>query len=439
MIQAMRQLPPRASYQPKDILVVFGELFSRGYANGVVEQAKAQGLEVIYSTVGRREGGGELRPLNPAELAELPKPLINVPLEAGFDLETSSQGLTPVDQLKGIRMDQWAEARLDWEQIHQSAAQGKERFRRHLNLYLKELEQMIPVGRNVIFLHTMAGGVPRAKIYMPTMNKIFKGRGERYESSLRFTESDMGRFALMNFDEVTADTFAALIEMSEPLRRRLQSLGGRVSYQAYGYHGCEVLVGDHYRWQTYTCYFQAWAKLRLERWAREAHAQGIRAAVYNCPEILTNSSSIFQGVEVSLYPLLGALAKEGATHPSTQSTIQQCQALLKDGQSLDEMLKFTANYLNSPLMQKVSDFAHWPQHNSPEQMELMLSSSDTLIDMHRDPKKLITALLSEEVFKASGALMFHDSWSMTEPVWWLGHDIIARQLAGELAGTRDQR
>ena len=57
------------------------------------------------------------------------------------------------------------------------------------------------------------------------------------------------------------------------------------------------------------------AKMRLERIAQAAWDKGIKATVYNCPEIRTNSTDVFAGVELPLIALLRALKKEngGAT------------------------------------------------------------------------------------------------------------------------------
>lgn len=44
---ALRQKPEKAPYQAGDVLVLFGELFSRGYANGLVEEAERLGMKII--------------------------------------------------------------------------------------------------------------------------------------------------------------------------------------------------------------------------------------------------------------------------------------------------------------------------------------------------------------------------------------------------------
>jgi hypothetical protein len=423
--------PARGGWKKGDVLVVFGELFSRGYANGLVDEATAAGLTVVRSTVGRRSPDNALRPLNDEEAAAQQKPFINVPLEAGFDLEVASGGRSPVDQLQGLKMGEWDRAKLDWGQVEEARALGVARFERAVDEYMRELAPLIPRGASVLFAHTMAGGVPRAKIIMPTMNRIFKGIGDRHESSERFAQSEMGRFAEMNFEEVTAHTFARLVSASKGIRERVEADGGHAAYLAYGYHGTEVLVQGRYQWQTYTPYFQAEAKMRLERHAQKAVADGRKACVFNCPEILTNSSSIFLGVEVSLYPLLGALRKEAGHSPRARDILARCAALLRDGVGIDDLLAETDAYMTSPLMREFNVFADWPKHNRKDEMEYMLATSEKLIGMHRDERQLITYVLSEEVFKACGKIMFRESWGPRAPVLWLGHDCLAQAIGNQ--------
>lgn len=294
---------------------------------------------------------------------------------------------------------------------------------------MAELEPHIPAGANVTFVHTMAGGVPRAKIIMPLMNRVFKGQGERHMESAALWNSEIGKFAAMSFNEVTADTFKHLLDSSLALRERIEKAGGRVSLVAYGYHGTEVLIHGKYQWQSYTPYIQGWAKMRLESHAREAFKKGVRCTVYNCPEILTNSSSIFQGVEIPLYPFIDALRREGKAVAAITDVIKRIEGLLKPEFSIDEMLKFTDEAIASRPYQSHCVFGSWPSHNSKDQMEAMLSASDHLIGMHKDEKDLTTSVLSEEVFRATGHVMFHDSFAPQAPVLWLGHEILAKALA----------
>ena len=59
----MRTLPGPAGYGKGDVFVLFGELFGRGYANGLVDEARKSGMTIIGITMGRRETDGSLRPL----------------------------------------------------------------------------------------------------------------------------------------------------------------------------------------------------------------------------------------------------------------------------------------------------------------------------------------------------------------------------------------
>lgn len=422
----LKAKPELAPYKKGDVLVLFGELFTRGYANGLVEEAERRGMTIVRATVGRREKDGSLRPLNEEETANIPQPFINIPLEAGFDMEPDSKGITPCDQLKDIKLQEWDTSKLDWKSIDESEASGIKRFKTYTEKFMVELEKHIPAGANVVFAHLMAGGVPRTKIIMPLLNRAFKGMGDRHIPTKALLDSEIGQFCLRNFKEVTAETFRHLIEISAPLRKKLESQGSNVAYTAYGYHGTEVLIGNDYKWQTYTCYFQGWAKMDLENIAKEYTAKGVKCAVYNCPEILTNSSSVFQGVEVSLYPLLSAIQKECKGNPHADAILADCKSLLKDEVTFEEIKLFTDKYLTNPLTLEFTNFEQWPQHTRQDQMEYMLTSSDHLFEMHKDQKNLITAVLSEVVFKSCGYVMLHSSYKSSAPVAWIGHDLVAR-------------
>nr|BFD63387.1 hypothetical protein BdHM001_20680 [Bdellovibrio sp. HM001] len=422
----LHEKPALSPYKKGDVLVLFGELFTRGYANGLVEEAERRGMTIVRATVGRREKDGSLRPLTAEESENIPAPFINVPLEAGFDLEPDSKGVTPCAQLEGVKMSEWDQVQLDWASIEESHKNGVARFRKNTEQFLKELEKHIPTGANVLFAHLMAGGVPRTKVIMPVLNRVSKGTGDRHISSKTLMDSQIGQLCLKSFNEVTAETFRHLIELSAPLRQKLESQGSHVSYTAYGYHGTEVLIRGQYKWQTYTCYFQGWAKMALEKHAENFAKQGVHCCVYNCPEILTNSSSVFQGVEVSLYPLLAAIQKDAADKAHADQVLKACKELLKDDVTFEQIIKFTDDYLTNNLTLEFTKFEQWPQHSRQDQMEYMLSCSDYLFDLHKDPKNLITAVLSEVVFKSCGYIMLHDSWKPKNPVAWIGHDIVAR-------------
>ncbi len=427
----MRNLPAEAGYKAGDVLLLCGELFGRGYANGIVEEARRSGMTVIGTTVGRRDSDATLRSLTGEELAAaeelLGGKIINVPLEAGFDMEPAANGSTPLDQLKGAKPDDWASVRLDWGAIEESRQKGIARLKQNLSSVFAEVERLIPAGASLLMVHTMAGGIPRARLFMPLLNKVFKGQGDKYLPSADFWGSDLGRLCDLSFNEVTADSLACLIEAGAGLRDRVTSAGGRVACAAYGYHGCEVLVNGSYRWQSYTPYLQGWAKMRLEDHAAAAWENGVKATVFNCPEILTNSSALFLGVEISLYPLLAALEKEG-DGPVVAEIREACKALLAEGATLEGLLASADDYLGSPMMAAFSDLDSWPHHSTKEQMEFMLTRSAELLAMNVNPKEIICSVLSGAVFRGVGRLMLDASWDPQAPVWWLNHDVIAKRL-----------
>lgn len=430
-LTALRDLPQTNLFRRGDVFVLFGELFGRGYANGLVNEARKVGMDIIGITVGRRDDENALRPLNAEELAaaeaNLGGRIINVPLMAGFDLDAPAGESTPTDMLGSMTLKNWSEVRLDWTHIDECQKVGIKRFRDSVAEVMARLDGMIGDGRNVFFAHTMAGGIPKAKVFLAIANRIYKGRGERFMSSSQLLDSDLGKLILRNFDEVTANSFLHLIEGSAAIRKRMEATGGQVRYSAYGYHGTEILINGGYEWQTYTSYTQGYAKMLLERIAQSAWDTGVRATVYNCPEIRTNSSDIFVGVELPLIALLLALKKEDGGLWSDRQW-DACREMLLDECSLEDLLQRANAFNVSDVAKGFRDFAAWPMSNSPELAEIMIGTSEAIIKMHKDRKSLITDHLSGLVLDAVGPLMFYESSNPSGPVLWLSHDIIARKL-----------
>jgi hypothetical protein len=428
---SLREIPHNNIFRKGDVFVLFGELFGRGYANGLVNEARRAGMTIIGITVGRRDENNALRALTAEELAtaeaNLGGRIINEPLMAGFDLDAPAGEPTPTDLLGDMTLKSWQEDKLDWQHVEKCRAVGIKRFRDSATKVMAQLDGMIPDGSNAFFAHTMAGGIPKVKVFLAIANRIYKGRGERFMSSRALLDSDLGKLCLMNFDEVTANTFQYLIDGSAAIRARLENTGGQVRYTAYGYHGTEILIDGKYQWQTYTNYTQGQAKMRLERVATDAWARGIKATVFNCPEIRTNSSDIFVGVELSLFPLLRALKKEGgAAWAETQW--QACRDTLQENASLEALLQKIDDYNATSVMQKYRNFEAWPMDNSAELADLMIGTSDEITQMHKDRKALVTDVLSALVLEGTGPLMFLEASHPAAPVLWLNHDIIAKQL-----------
>ncbi len=428
---SLRDIPQSNIFHKGDVFVLFGELFGRGYANGLVNEARKAGMTIVGITVGRRDENNALRALTAEELAEaeanLGGRIVNVPLMAGFDLDAPEGEPTPTDMLADLTLKSWQDDKLDFAHIEKCREVGIKRFKDAVAKVMAELDGMIADGSNVFFAHTMAGGIPKVKVFLAIANRIYKGRGERFMSSRALLDSDLGKMIMMNFDEVTANTFQYLIEGSAAIRERIEKSGGQVRYTAYGYHGTEILIDGQYQWQTYTNYTQGKAKMRLEQVAQAAWAKGIKATVYNCPEIRTNSSDIFVGVELSLFPLLLALKKEGGS-AWAEAQWEACRVLLQADTSLEALLQKIDAYNKDGVITEFRNFDAWPMDNSAELAEVMIGTSDEITKMHIDRKALVTDLLSALVLEGTGPLMFHAASKATEPVVWLNHDVIARQL-----------
>lgn len=419
----------RDNYSSGDILVLFGELFQRGYANGLVEQAQERGMTIIRSTVGRRDENQKLRPLNDDEVKSQSSPFINIPLECGFDLEVNSNGQTPVDLCKNIGLKEGIQGRLDLNAIDDSRQRGRARFRQQVAAWVREVETHLSPGKKVLFAHLMAGGVPRSKIVLSLLNRVFKGTGDRYLSSEEFWNSDIGKLCQWSFDEVTAESFNILIEETASLRARQNHSGGLVSYSAYGYHGTPIYFNGQLQWFSYTPYLQGFAKRKLEDYAAKHWKDGVRTTVYNCPEILTNSSSIFPGVEIFLYSLLFEGRRRNLKSSYANTMLDQAEACL-NAENLESVRKIITTYYDHPLFKKSLDFPNWPSHSNKDLMELMLGVSDSLVKLHKDPHNLMTGHLSELVIKGSGALILSDMIHPQQPVAWVGHDSIINYFEG---------
>jgi len=427
----LRHLPTANVFRKGDVFVLFGELFGRGYVNGLIDEARAAGMTIVGITVGRRDDTGALRPLDAAELAEAEEKLggriINVPLMAGFDMDAPEGEKNPTEMLSGITLKTWQEETLDWAHIERCREAGVRRFTTSAAQVMQEIDKLVPQGANVFFAHTMAGGIPKIKAFLAIANRIYKGRGERFMSSRALLESDLGKLILMNFDEVSANTLKYLIDASASIRDRVTQAGGEVRYTAYGYHGTEILIGGEYHWQTYTNYTQGYAKMRLESVAEAAWKNGITATVFNCPEIRTNSSDIFVGVELSLFPLLVALKREGGGAWADEQW-RICEELLGEGTSLQQLLDTIEGYNNDATSAEFRNFEAWPMDNTPALADVMIGTSEAITALHKDKKALITDHLSGLVLEGAGPLMFHGASEKIAPVLWLNHDIIARQL-----------
>ena len=342
----LRSLPAAPDYGPEDTLVIFGEVFDRGYANGVITAAEACGMKIVYGTAGRRDPQGNLRPLTDEELTEKGQsPLINAPLEAGFDLEKSSGGKSVAEEIGTVDMQDWKSWSMDPAILAEVRKNGEQRFAKQTKEWASQLQDALAAKGHIVFLHTMAGGIPRARALLALTNRIFKGYDERYMSSEEFWNSGLGRVCDQSFESVTADTLQHLIDETKTIRDQREAAGKNVSYLAFGYHGTECRVAGESKWQSYAPYLQGFAKRKLEAIAEKAFAAGVKVSVFNAPEVATNSSSVFLGVEMGLYALLGRLRSDGVDLTRLDA---DCEARLKGRHNLQGYRNAGAGILRQP-------------------------------------------------------------------------------------------
>ncbi len=147
---SLNRIAENSVFRKGDVFVLFGELFGRGYATGLLDEARRVGMEIIGITVGRRDENNALRPLNAEELAEaearLGGRIINLPLMAGFDLDAPEGGETPTDLLAKLTLEGWQNESLDWDHIAKCREIGTKRFKDTLSEVMSVLDGMIAMA-----------------------------------------------------------------------------------------------------------------------------------------------------------------------------------------------------------------------------------------------------------------------------------------------------
>ncbi len=427
-------VPQLANYNENDVLVLFGEVFEKGYATGLVQAAQRKNMRIIALTMGRRDEGNILRQLNIEEEEALQTlsggEVVNIPLWAGFDNDAYNDLPTLSQICSDINAKNWKETKLDWDAIAKLKQAGRDSFNERVKKVMAILKEKIPTDANVVFAHLMAGGLPRVRVNLAVASNVVRGSGKRYTSSSEFWETDLGKLSYEGFYEVSAETFNVLLNESEEIRKRNTANSKQVSYIAFGYHGTEILINNKPQWQSYAPYLPGYAKIGLEKIAIQAQEKGIQASVFNCPEIETNSSAIFSGVELSLYPFIYSLQKivddtashDIAKHVKLWNT--EKASLIQD------MLALSEEYHCSEVMQdRYAHFDSFPIDNTLDHMNTMIHFSESLAKKTREIDAELRSYLSALVVEATGEIMLNQSDNLGEPVYWLGHGIIAHMLS----------
>ena len=85
---------------------------------------------------------------------------------AGFDMDSPEGEPNPTDLLAALTLKNWQEEKLDWDQIEKCREVGIKRFKDSVAEVMTQLDEMIADGSNVFFAHTMAGGIPKVKVFL---------------------------------------------------------------------------------------------------------------------------------------------------------------------------------------------------------------------------------------------------------------------------------
>ncbi|MBE8221512.1 MAG: hypothetical protein HAW60_02165 [Bdellovibrionales bacterium] len=421
-----------------DVFIVFGEVFHGGYIQGLLAQAKKNSASIIYSTMGRRDSDQKLRPLNKEELLKKNKELnlsnndllINIPLEAGFDLEIY-QEQTLVDCINKYGLKNWENFVIDDDFLLTVKKEASIKFKKQIKKFLIQVSSHIKENtKNIYFIHTMAGGIPRSKLVMAVLNRVLKGRGKRFYSSEKFYNTGLGKVSLESFKSVTAESFKNLITETKDLRSLWAKKNINVSYSAFGYRGNSILIKNQYQWTAYAPYIQGWAKLELEDIAQKAKDNNINTNVFNCPEVLTRSSQTFSGIEVFLYPFLNSLnsassdliLKKIGDLKIIQDLLNQLgyKSLKQDSFinyfnkdfSFVKLKQLTDNFFTDSSLENQLNHDLWPQHNNSKQMDLMIEATlelnkyiipETKLLFHTQLSLILIYLAGNQIYKQLGS------------------------------------
>lgn len=427
-------MPSKTIASNSSIFIVFGEVFPGGYIQGLLAQAKKNKATIIYSTMGRRNSNQKLRPLNQEELEQKtkeldlsdPKLFINIPLEAGFDLEPY-EGSTLVDHINQYGLKNWEDFSVDDSFLLNAKKTARAKFQTQIKKFFTQARSHITKDtKNIHFIHTMAGGIPRAKLLMAVLNKVLKGRGKRFYSSEKFCSTNLGKASLESFQSVTAESFQDLITETKMLRESWNKQNISVSYTAFGYRGNSILIRDNYQWTAYAPYIQGWAKLELENIAKQAQQNNINAHVFNCPEVLTRSSQAFSGIEVFLYPFLNSLNTKSSDVilqkvgdlPIIQSLLKQLNTRSLEQESFMhyfhkdfsflKLKQLTDDFFTHPSLNQQLKPELWPQHNNFQQMDLMIEKTlelnqyiipETKLLLHTQLSTILIYLAGYQIYK----------------------------------------
>ena len=329
---------------------------------------------------------------------------------------------TPTEQLGRLTLKTWTEDKLDWAQIEQCRAVGVKRFTDSLAQVMARLDGLILPGECAV-RPPPAGGIPKAKVFLAIANRVYKGRGERFMSSQTLLDSDLGKLILMNFDEVSANTFGHLIEGQRGgSAHGSRARAGRCATPPTATTGTEILIGVPPPGRP-TPVTQGFARMRLGA-SRRPVDEGREGDGLQLPNSPT-PRHLCRG-QLPLVPLLQALHREGGgawAQAQWRSQLQPAGRWHQHGRPDGQGRRIPRQRSDAPVPQ----FRRMAVSNAPAQAELTIHFRRGAEDATRTPRPdhRPAQRAGDRGHRTADARRVGGAG---RPVLWLNHDIIARQL-----------
>lgn len=428
-IESFKELDSRANANCAVVLI--GEYLKDGYLKGVRDFCKRHNWQIFFSTIGRRErvaddslfATGQLRAPAPQELdSEVEKDnLINLPLEAGFDLVSLSDGRKLSDLLN--KCSEFRKFEISQNDLEEFRSASEVQFKKRLDEFCVQLAPRLEKFDYVLYVHAMAGGTIRHPLALEGLAELLKGTLNLHD----YFKTGLGRAANANINEVSSQTFNYLIDAIKT-NAAMKNLKNEFRIAGYGYHGTKIEIAGAYKWMSLPPYFPAPAKVNLEKISEKNFASGVSCTVFNSPEVVTASSRHFPGISLSSIAFLGSLSKGGHLASPLFSSRFQSETQVIKGFDIEKLSKIADQFFNHPMF-KTFQIEQWPQTCTAEISNEIRLAQGKITEVTTVPGfRNLTSALSRILIALVGEILVKESVSAKEPIYWAGHDVIIEKI-----------
>jgi hypothetical protein len=222
----------------------------------------------------------------------------------------------------------------------------------------------------------------------------------------RFVESDVfQKIVARNINLVTATSYEHIFTHGNAVL----AANPRCNIIALGYNGEHIMDINHqYSFASYPGYLVGYAKKHLLEIADRYRAKSYKATVVNLMGAETASTNAFAGIENFVVNSFRQMEQAGHDIAALK---QQCEALLKPGVTMEQVVANADQYLYAPAIQGIQD-GSFPLLTSLATAEVTLQVSEQFQEFHIDRKKLVAYEISRFV-KTLMAEHFWDQFDET--------------------------